>query len=595
MTTTWHYLRALILPRRWFFLRITTSRIIAHLMAVHGVGLLTRAFFDRLTGEGNVTLSIEAIAVLMITIEIARRVIHIWTHLGVVEWNYDTGTLLRRNIFQHVLGVPGAQPLPSSAGDAVSRLRDDTAQIANFTGQSLQRLLSHYVFGITAAMILLRINAQIALLVFLPLVAVLMVANMARKRITHLRRASQQATGNVTGFIGDIFGIVLAIKVAGAETRVADYFRQLNEARRQATLKARLLDETLLAIFYNASSVGVGFILLLAGQAMQAGTFTLGDFSLFVYYLDFVSGMISGTGSTMNSYRQTQVALERLNTLIQDAPTGHLVQPTPVYVKGPLPAVPYIAKQARDRLEQLEIKHLRYHYPNSNSGIEDISLTLPRGSLTVITGRVGAGKTTLLRTILGLLPKQAGEIAWNGEPVLDPARFLVPPRVAYVSQVPHLFSDTLRHNILLGLPEQEVDLVGAIHAAMLDPDLATLSQGLETAVGPKGLKLSGGQVQRTATARALVTAAELLVFDDLSSALDINTELALWQGLLAAPTRTYLVVSHRPHVLQQADQIVLLKQGHAEKVGTLQELLACSEEMRQLWDHAGRAARPNAA
>jgi ATP-binding cassette subfamily B protein len=268
--TTWQDLKALIQPRRWFFTRITTTRIIAHIMAVHGVGLLTRAFFDRLTGEGNVTLSIEAIAVLMIAIEIARRMIHIWTHLGVVEWNYYSGTLLRRNIFEHVLALPGAQPLPSSAGEAVSRLRDDTAQIANFTGQSLQRLLSHYVFGIIAAIILLRIHAQIALLVFLPLVAVLTIANMARKRITHYRRESQQAMSNVTGFIGDIFGIVLAIKVAGAEARVADYFRQLNEARRKSTLRARLLDETLLAIFYNSSSVGVGFILLLAGQAMQA-------------------------------------------------------------------------------------------------------------------------------------------------------------------------------------------------------------------------------------------------------------------------------------------------------------------------------------
>ena len=581
--TTWQNLRSLILPRRWFFLRITTTRVIAHIMAVHGVGLLTRAFFDRLTGEGNVTLSIEAIAVGMITIEIARRVIHIWTHLGVVEWNYYSGTLLRRNIFSHVLGLPGAQPLPSSAGEAVSRLRDDTAQIANFTGQSLQRLLSHYVFGIIAAIILLRISAQIAMLVFLPLVFVLMIANLARKRITHYRRESQQATGNVTGFIGDIFGIVLAIKVAGAEARVADYFQRLNEARRKATLKARLLDETLLAIFYNSSSVGVGFILLLAGQAMQAGTFTLGDFSLFVYYLEFVSGMISGTGSTMNSYRQTQVSLDRLNAFMQDAPSGALVQPTPVYLKGELPEVPYTAKQAHDRLDQLEVKQLSYRYPSSGGGITDISLTLPRGSLTVITGRVGSGKTTLLRALLGLLPKQTGEIRWNGESVLDSAGFMVPPRVAYVSQVPHLFSDTLRHNILLGLPEEAVNLPEAVHAAMLDPDIATFTQGLETEIGAKGLKLSGGQVQRSATARALVTDAELFVFDDLSSALDVSTELALWQELLADQGRTYLVVSHRPTVLQQADHILLLKQGRVEDAGTLVELLSRNEEMQRLW------------
>jgi ATP-binding cassette subfamily B protein len=594
---TWQYLWQLIRFRPRHYLALGVLETLFFGVFPQIVGWITYAFFNTLSGSAPASIGVWGLIALLMVTALARVAAifgDVWVYFS---FQYTLEALLRRNLFEHILGRPGARAVPGSPGEAVSRFRDDVNEVAHFMAESLI-LTGFGLFAIIAIVVMVRINARITLFVFVPLVAVVAAAHAAMKRVAKYRQASRHAAGSVTDFVGEMFGAAQAIQVASAESHVLKRFRALNATRRKAGLQDRLFTEVLNSVFQNTINIGTGVILLLAAREMLPGPggtpgFTVGDFALFVYYLGFVTEFTGLIGVRWAWYKQTGVSLDRLATLIEGAPAETLVKHTPVYMRGALPAIPYTPKGAAHRLGALEVSGLTYKYPDSGRGIEGIDLHLRRGSFTVITGRVGSGKTTLLRTLLGLLPKDAGELRWNGELVTDPAGFFTPPRSAYTAQVPLLFSESLRDNILMGLPEEHVDLSAAVQMAVMEQDVTALEHGLDTVLGARGVKISGGQRQRTAAARMFVRDAELLVFDDLSSALDVETERALWERVFDRSGATCLVVSHRKVALRRADHIIVLKDGRIEAEGRLEELLEGCDEMQRLW-HGELAPDPQA-
>lgn len=481
----------------------------------------------------------------------------IWTRVWIQMLTFLRANLLAAQVASG--GDEAGRPV-GSAGEAVTHFRDDAEDVARFV-DGLVDVSAGIVFTFLAGLVLGATDAAAALVLVVPLVVVGVAIRSLDSRVKRYRHDVRVATAAVTGLVGDVMAASTTVKVNGATDHVIARLRTLVDRRRSMAVRDRTLEESIGAFSDGSADVGLGLVLIVGAGALASGRFGVGELALFTAYLGWLNFLPRMVGRVMARRKQAGLAFDRMSELVADRDARNTVRPRslPIEQHQSRPR-PVDARPRRVPLDRLDVVDLTARH-RGGGGVDGVSFTIRRGEFVVVTGPVGAGKSTLLRAILGLAwqTEASGSVRWNGVEIADRAAFLVPPNAAFLPQVPQLVSDSLAENIAFGEVGPD-DLTRALELAVLADDVGGMPDGADTMVGPRGLRLSGGQRQRLAGARALVWRPELVVLDDLSSALDVETERRVWANLRAAGS-TVLAVSHRSVAFDGADQVVRLAAG----------------------------------
>ncbi len=448
-------------------------------------------------------------------------------------------------------------------GDLVTRMTDDVAEkLSWFACSGIFRLYEALSFVTFTLFMMITLDPKLTLWVGLPLPILIVIfflsASVLDKRYDRL----QTRISRFNDVMEACFSGIRVVKAYVKEPAQKKSFEDALQDRRNAEISTVKVMAVVESMYFYIWQFSIIIVLIGGGYLAINSNLSIGKLGAFIYYTVYLIFPMFDIGQFLVKSRQSAISINRLVELEKVPPM--VTDTGPLRVDGNISG-------------RLSFENVRFRFPDGERDIlDDLSLEIEAGQTVAVVGRVGSGKSWMINMIPRLVDPSGGVIKLDGTDLrmfrLEDLR----ANIGYVPQEPALFSDTVRNNILFGRENiSDAVLEWAIDVAQLKDEIAAFPKGLDTAIGTRGMSISGGQKQRLGLARALVSQPGILILDDCTSALDSRTESALWDRLhKVMPDLTAILITHRPDTLEKADNIFVLENGRLIETGRHHKLIA---------------------
>jgi ATP-binding cassette, subfamily B, multidrug efflux pump len=547
-------------PQWYFYLGGIIALIITNIIVLE-IPLLAKDILDAIASKQNMK-PLTAVAVAIILLGVAQVAIRTTSRILIFWPGRALEANLKFDMFSRILVSPLMRVLDYSVGELTSRLNNDVTQLRIFFAFGALQVLNVLFISTFTVSKMASIDPTLTFLTISPMLLMLILTKMVMPHLYKSMRENTEALGRLTAKVSESFAQVHIIQMMNAERIIAKRLEPDNLAifkSNARTIWLRTLTWPVMTILIGLSQFAT---LTWGGQQVMAGNLTVGDIMAFNIYISMLTFPFTSLGIILNVYQRAKPAAERIEELKSVPPENIL----PASNSNPV--------SHRDKNRLLEVKHLSFNWPDGRKALENISFTINPGERIGLFGKIGSGKSTLFNVLTKLYPAPKGSIYLRGQDVYSLTPDYIRSIIGYAQQNPLLLSESIRSNICLGyedsaLPESR--LRDAARRADILSDIENFPDSWDTLIGERGIKLSGGQKQRLALARLLLRNNELIILDDVLSAVDHETESRLIGALLESKA-ALMIASHRVNILKGCHKVIVLDSGKIVAMGTYDEV-----------------------
>jgi ABC-type multidrug transport system fused ATPase/permease subunit len=531
------------------------------------------ALRDAVEGRaGDVAGRITDLVVILLIVGAGRSLRNLYPMLR-ARVNCLIEMAVRQYYFDRILEKGHRFFLKFRTGDTVTRLTDDISgwpKIAWFMCSGIFRALESSATLLICVGAMLFLDWRLGLVVLAPLPVNMLLFYMVQVRLGRRALRNQRAISKTNDLLESCYSGIRILKAYRGEKRQARRLRELLEDRVEVEMSLVRMWAFLEGLFFALTNLGRILTLAVGSYWVLDGSLSIGSLYAIWVYVDQLWRPMMDIPQLFTSGKQAFVCMDRLMEL-EDFEEGR------VDGEGGTEPVTAIDRIGLDQVS------FRYDGEKPAETVSNLSFDLVRGRKTAVVGPVGAGKSTLVGLVCGELRPDGGRVKVNGSDLAEIRLADYRRLTGYIPQEALLFSDTVRENVAFGRETSDEEIRAVLRIAQLDEEIAAFPRGLDELLGQRGVRVSGGQRQRLAIARALAGKPELLVMDDVTAALDAENEEALWDALEDRhPDLTALIVTHRMATARRADEILVMDRGRIIDRGTHEQLLARCALFRRL-------------